>query len=74
MYETWIHHYTPESKQQASEWTEKHESRPKRAKTQQSAGKVMANVFWDAHGIIFIDYLEHGRTITGPYYAGLYYK
>ncbi|KAF7272561.1 hypothetical protein GWI33_014658 [Rhynchophorus ferrugineus] len=23
--------------------------------TQQSAGKVMASVFWDAHGIIFID-------------------
>ena len=31
----------------------------------------MAIVFWDAHGVIFIDYLEKGRTITGAYYAAL---
>jgi hypothetical protein len=29
-----------------------------------SAGKVMASVFWDAEGILFIDYLEKGKTIT----------
>jgi transposase len=27
----------------------------------------MAFVFWDAEGILFIDYLEKGRTITGIY-------
>jgi len=43
MDESWIHHYTPESSQQ----------------TQQSAGKVLASVFWDADGMIFVDYLEH---------------
>ena len=32
------------------------ESAPKRPKTQQSAGEVMASLFWDAHGVIFIDY------------------
>ncbi|XP_014475539.1 PREDICTED: uncharacterized protein LOC106744915 [Dinoponera quadriceps] len=37
----------------------------------QSARKVLATVFWDAHGIIFIEYLEKGRTITGEYYASL---
>ena len=30
---------------------------------QQSAGKVLASVFWDAHGIIFIDCFEKGRKI-----------
>ena len=58
MDETWIHHFTPESKRSSSEWTAAGEPRPKRPKAQQSAGKVMASVFWDAHGIIFIDYLE----------------
>jgi [histone H3]-lysine36 N-dimethyltransferase SETMAR len=29
----------------------------------------MATVFWDARGIIFVDYLEKGKTITGDYYA-----
>lgn len=71
MDETWIHYYTPESKQQSGQWLEPGESRPKRPKTQQSAGKVMASVFWDAHGIIFVDYLEKGKTITGDYYCTL---
>ena len=33
-------------------------------KTQQWDGKVMASVFWAAHGILFIDYLEKGKTIN----------
>ena len=36
-----------------------------------SAGKVMAIVFRDSQGIILIDYLEKGKTITGTYYAPL---
>jgi hypothetical protein len=36
-----------------------------------SAGKVMASVFWDAEGILFIDYLAKGKTITGEYYSNL---
>ena len=71
MDETWIHYYTPESKWASAEWLEPHESRPKRPKVQKSAGKVLASVFWDAHGIILIDYLENERTITGEYYAAL---
>ena len=30
-----------------------------------SAGKVLASVFWDAHGILFIDYLEKCRISLG---------
>ena len=28
----------------------------------------MASVLWDAHGILFFDYLEKGRTINSNYY------
>jgi hypothetical protein len=28
-------------------------------------------VFWDAEGILFIDYLEKGKTITREYYSNL---
>ena len=69
--ETWIHHYTPETKQQSKQWTKSGESAPKKAKTVLSAGKVMATVFWDSQGIILIDYLEKGRSITGAYYTAL---
>jgi len=31
----------------------------------------MASVFWDAEGVLFIDYLEKGKTITGEYYSNL---
>ncbi|KAL7725070.1 hypothetical protein ACLKA6_010344 [Drosophila palustris] len=71
MDETWIHHFTPESNRQSAEWHAAGESRPKRPKTQQLAGKVMASVFWDAHGIIFIDYLQKGQTINSDYYMAL---
>ena len=71
MDETWIHHYAPESNRQSAEWTAKGENRPKRPKTQMSAGKVLASVFWDTHGILFIDYLEKGRTINSEYYMAL---
>ena len=40
MDEAWIHHYTPELNLQSAEWAAKSENRPKRPKTQMSAGKV----------------------------------
>lgn len=40
-----------------------------KAKTMTSANKMMATAFWDAKNIIFVDYLEKGKTITGAYYA-----
>lgn len=29
----------------------------------------MASVFWDAEGIIMVEFLKKGATITGSYYA-----
>ena len=43
------------------------ESCPKQPKMQTSAGKVLASVFWDAQGILFIDYLEKRRIINSKY-------
>ena len=40
MDETWIDHYTPETKKSSADWTAAGESRPKRPKPQQWAGKV----------------------------------
>ena len=31
----------------------------------------MATIFWDTKGILLIDYLDKGQTITGEYYASL---
>jgi histone-lysine N-methyltransferase SETMAR len=45
MDETWIHHYTPESKQQLKQWTETGCSAPKKTRSVPLAEKVMASVF-----------------------------
>ena len=69
--ETLIHHHIPETRRSSAEWTAAGESRSKRPKTQQWAGKVTTSVFWDAHGILFIDYLEKVKTIKSDYYMAL---
>jgi len=71
MDETWIHHYTPESIQQSKRWTDAGCSVSKKTRSVPSAGKVMALLFWDAEGILFIDYIEKGKTLTREYYSNL---
>ena len=52
-------------------WTGSGESAPQIAKTVPSAGKAMATIFWGLRGIILIDNLQKGKTITEEYYASL---
>ena len=49
------------------QWVGPGSSRPKKFKTQPSAGKVMATVFWDAKGVIMLDFLPKRSTITGVF-------
>ena len=69
--ESWVHHYSPETKRQSLEW--KHPSSPvkKKFKSQLSAGKVMLTIFWDSKGPILEDFLEKGSTINSARYCDL---
>ena len=69
--ETWVHYYEPENKAQSHQTVGPGSPRPKKFKTQPAAGKVMATVFWDAQGIIMLDFLAKKSTITVMYYAKL---
>ena len=69
--ETWVHYYEPENKAQSRQWVGPGSPRPKKFKTQPSAGKVMATVFWDAKGVNVLDFLPKRSTITGVNYANL---
>ena len=53
------------------QWVGPGSPRPKKFKKQPFAGKVMATVFWDAKGVIILDFLSKISTITGVYYANL---
>ena len=68
---TWVHYYEPENKAQSRQSVGPGSPRPKKFKTQPSAGKVMATVFWNAQGVIMLDFLAKKSTITGAYYANL---
>ena len=67
----WAHYYEPENKAQSRQWVGPGSPRPKKFKTQPSAGKVIDTVFWDAKGVIMLDVLPKRSTITGVYYANL---
>ena len=69
--ECWVHHFEPEIKRQSMQWKHPSFRPPKKAKVVSSAGKAMASVFWDAKGIVFIDYLQKVQTINEEYYANL---
>jgi histone-lysine N-methyltransferase SETMAR len=69
--ETWICCYDPESKEQSKVWLPRGSDPPLKAKVYPSVGKVMATVFWDAEGILLVDYLEKGLTINSEYYSNL---
>ncbi|UYV61879.1 hypothetical protein LAZ67_1006929 [Cordylochernes scorpioides] len=71
MDDTWAHHFTPESKQQSMQWRHSGSPPPKKAKTVPSAGKVMVSVFWDSEGVLLLDFLNKGQTITDNFYANL---
>ena len=69
--ETWVHYCEPENNAQSRQRVGPGSPRPKKFKTQQSAGKVMATVFWDTKGVIMLDFLPKRSTITGVYSANL---
>ena len=69
--ETWVHYYEPENKAQSRQSVGPGSPRPMKFKTQPSAGKVLATVFWDAQGVIMLDFLAKKSTITVAHYANL---
>ena len=66
--DTWVH-YDARNKAQSRQWVGPGSSGPKKFKTQPFADKVIATVFWDAKGVIMLDFLPKRSTITGVYYA-----
>ena len=69
--DTLVHYYEPDNKAQSRQWVGPGSPRPKKFKTQLSAGNVMATVFWDAKGVIMLDFIPERSTIAGVYYATL---
>ena len=66
--ESWIHHYEPESKRRSMQWRHPTSPKPKKFKSQKSAEKITATVFWDVQGFILVDFMPKGGTINSEAY------
>ena len=69
--EAWCYHYDPTTKQESMEWKTPAELTPLKAKKVKSAGKVIGLFFWDTEGIVHLEFLPAGQTVTGNFYAGV---
>jgi len=74
MDETLAPHFDPKTKLQSKAWKHPTSPPPVNFHTIASVGKVMACVFWDSEGVLMVDYLETGKTVTSVYYAKLIRK
>jgi hypothetical protein len=66
--ETWVFHYTPESKAESMTWKHPHSPVKMKFKTVQSPGKVMATVFWNVHRVLLVDFTPPRWTINSAAY------
>lgn len=65
--ETWVCHFTPETKRKFMEWHYSRSptrTRPYKFKQLFSMKKVMASMFWDQKGLLLVDFLPQGMTIN----------
>ncbi|GBL94849.1 Histone-lysine N-methyltransferase SETMAR [Araneus ventricosus] len=73
--ETWVVHVNAETKQQSMAWG--HTGSPTRlrkARQTLSGRKLMVTVFWDAQGILLIEFMTRGTTINSEVYCRMLKK
>jgi hypothetical protein len=58
-----------ETKEQSKQWMQTHlPNKPKKCK-QMSARKLMVTVFWDRKGVLMVEFMQQGTTITSEVYC-----
>lgn len=69
--ETWVLYDTPDTAETSREWTPDGAARPQRAKISPRSEKVMLTVWWDAKGIIMLDFWKKSNKVS---FNGSYYR
>jgi histone-lysine N-methyltransferase SETMAR len=68
--ETWVKFVNVETKEQSRQWMHTHSLlKPRKFKQLLSNRKLMAAVFWDRKGVVLIEFMEPGTTITSQMYC-----
>ena len=66
--ESWVFTYDPESKRQSAQWKHGTFPRPKKARMSRSQEKVMVIPFFDSQGLIHVEWVPQGQTVTEEFY------
>ena len=69
--EVWLHVYDPEIKQQSTVWKRSSDPTPVKPRQCNSAGKVMAALFFDSEGIFYRHMVPQGETINALAYRDI---
>ena len=72
--ESWVHYFQPETKRASKEWHHSTSPKPKKFRTQPSAGKVMLTLFWDSRGPLGEHYMPRGTTVSSASCCDLHKK
>ena len=66
--DSWIFEYDPETKRQSLQWKCPSSPRPKKARQSRSKIKLMLIAFFDARGIVHMEFLPQGHTVNQHVY------
>ncbi|UYV69539.1 hypothetical protein LAZ67_6003926 [Cordylochernes scorpioides] len=69
--ETWVYQYDLETKRQSSQWIERGEPKPKKARFTKSKVKTLLVTFFDINGLVHHEFIPFGRTINQEVYLGI---
>ncbi len=67
--ESWISLFDPETKQASAQWRPKGSVRPRKAMRSRVTKKTMLILFFDTKGVVHMDFLPQGDTVTGEYWV-----
>ncbi len=69
--ESWFSVLEPEQKIKSLQWVGKGEKRPKKALRSRQAHKTMMEVFFNDQGVVHLEFLPPGMTVTSNVYCGI---
>ncbi|UYV80685.1 K02A2.6-like [Cordylochernes scorpioides] len=69
--ETLVYQYDPETKRQSSQWIERGEPKPKKARFTKSKVKTLLVTFFYINGLVHHEFIPFGRTIIQEVYLGI---
>jgi hypothetical protein len=67
--ESWIYDYSPDTKQQSSQWKSPKSLRPKKVRQVKSEVKSMLIIFFDIKGIVRKEFVRAGQTVSYAHYC-----